>query len=375
MDKKNTLIIGAGAAGAKLADTILDMDSRYECLFINSSVKDVKPRKYAKLGRNVYIIPNADGTGKDRTKGKEYIKEQQTALTDKLSEYELFSNIVIAFSMGGGTGSSFSPLITMIIARIFPKTKIHLVAVKPKMKSSKKILQNAIDTWNDITKVKDLCASITILDNDKRETEEMINECWAKDFDDVMNLTIGDPTQVLDEDDLDNLLDSRSRKDDIIRENRGLNILRLKGEYSDSIELAVEMAMRESIYVETNLDEVVNLGISLKGNDFNKEEVEEFFFIENDVFEGINDTDNMIITSGTELPKLAFELIEEEIKSREEDVRKRRQKKLEKRENLIIGSNKKVDKQEIEEVIDISKAKSSKEIENIFADGFFDDLM
>ena len=135
------------------------------------------------------------------------------------------------------------------------------------------------------------------------------------------------------------------------------------------------MAMRESIYVETNLDEVVNLGISLKGNDFNKEEVEEFFFIENDVFEGINDTDNMIITSGTELPKLAFELIEEEIKSREEDVRKRRQKKLEKRENLIIGSNKKVDKQEIEEVIDISKAKSSKEIENIFADGFFDDLM
>lgn len=374
MDKKSTLIIGVGAAGAKLTDAILSRDSRYEGFYINSSVKDVKPRKFATIGRNVYIIPNADGTGKDRNKGKSYIVEQQSALADKLSEYELFDDIVITFSMGGGTGSSFSPLITMIIARILPKTRIHLVAIKPKMKSSKKILQNAIDTWNDITKVKDLCASITILDNDKREKEEIINEDWAKDFDDMINLTVGDPSQVLDESDLNNLLDNRSKDKDIVR-NKGLNILRLKSELNDSVELAMEMAMRESVYVETSVDEVVNLGISLKGNDFNKDEIEEFFFIENDVFEGRNDIGNIVVTSGAELPKLAFELIEEEIKAREDDVRKRKQEKLEKKENLIIGSNKKEKVEEVIENIDISSAKSSKEIDDIFKDGFFDDIM
>ncbi|HFD2052248.1 hypothetical protein [Clostridium perfringens] len=366
MDKKTTLFIGTGACGGKLADAVLDMDKRFKSLYVNTSLKDVKPRKYARLDRNVFVPPGADGTGKDKDKGKTYVKEEYIPLTDKIREYELFEDFFVLFSTGGGSGSSFAPWIVKIINKVFEGRRIHVVAVKPKSDSSKKILENSIDTWTDILSVAHLCASITILDNDKRETESEINKQWAEDINDLFNLTMGGEESVIDDSDLGAFLST----------GKYFSMLRLSEENTNSVNKALRQASNSSIYAEAFNDRCENLGVSIKeGSNFDIDDIKAHFKVKNDIAEGINEIDNFVLISGTDMPNMTFDLLEEELEERRLSEEKEERERLEEEKKNISERR---SKKKIEKSSDTEKEiviKSSDDIEKLFGDGFFDDLM
>lgn len=55
------------------------------------------------LGKNVYVYPGTDGSGRDRNKSKEMIKDN--AIGTLLRKYPQTEAMVVFTTMAGGTGS------------------------------------------------------------------------------------------------------------------------------------------------------------------------------------------------------------------------------------------------------------------------------
>ncbi len=57
------------------------------------------------LGKNVYVYPGTDGSGRDRNKSKEMIKDNANAIGTLLRKYPQTEAMVVFTTMAGGTGS------------------------------------------------------------------------------------------------------------------------------------------------------------------------------------------------------------------------------------------------------------------------------
>lgn len=374
LDKKKILFIGIGACGAKIIDEIRDRDSRYTTLYINTSIKDVEPRKYANLDANVYCIPSADGTGKNRNKAKEYAKDYFVSIIDTIKRYRTHNVIYLVTSCGGGSGSGLTPMIIKMLKKACPDKTVNLVAVKSSLKDSKRAIENTIEFWNDMAVVNEFINAKIYLDNDKGD-EDYINKQFARDLDDAISLASGHEKNVIDETDLENVMTAKG----------GLTILRLNKEFSDNAEFLIQKSIKDSIYIESIEEDCKYLCLSLKDKDFSIKVIENIkneFEIEEDVFVSENMRDNILILSGTPLPKLMIEMLNEELKERELEAEKRREKreKKEKELKVEIGSNTESEvarlvKKENNNVVDEKTTGASSEIEDLFSDGFFDDLM
>lgn len=366
LDKKRILFIGIGACGAKIVDEIRDKDSRYTTLYINTSIKDVEPRKYADLETNVYCIPSADGTGKNREKAKEYAKDYFVSIIDTIKRYKTHNVIYLVTSCGGGSGSGLTPMIIKMLKKACPEKTVNLVAVKSSSKDSKKAIENTIEFWNDMSVVNDYVSAKIYLDNDKGD-EDYINKQFAKDLDDSISLALGHNKNVIDETDLENVMTAKG----------GLTILRLNKEFDGNSEFIVQKAIKESIYVEPVDEDCKYLCISLKDNISDINAIQEEFYPEEDVFISENNRDNILIISGTPLPKLMIEVLNEELQERKLESRKRQEKRAEKEKSLKIdmGSTSNNHKNTVVNVEEKKTTGASSEIEELFADGFFDDLM
>ena len=368
LDKKRILFIGVGACGAKIIDEIRERDARYATLYINTSIKDVEPRKYSDLETNVYCIPSADGTGKNRDKAKEYAKDYFVSIIDTIKRYKTHNIIYLVTSTGGGSGSGLTPMIIKMLKRACPDKIINLVAVKASSKDSKRAIENTIEFWNDMPVVNNLINAKIYLDNDKDE-EENINKQFARDLDDAISLASGSDTNVIDETDLENVMTAKG----------GLTILRLNEEYAENAEFAIQKAIKDSIYVEPVEEDCKYLCVSLRDEIFNIEEIKNQYYAEEDIFISVNQRDNLVVVSGTPLPKLMIEMLNEELKDREVEAQQRREKREKKEKELIIEMSKsKKETKSVKHEIKEDKIKSngsSSEIEDLFSDGFFDDLM
>lgn len=99
------LLVGLGQGAGNVVDGLLSKNSSYNGLFFNSSSLDIRPLKNANIGKNVYLYPGTDGSGRDRTKSKEMIKDNANAIGTLLKKYPQTEVMVIFASFGGGTGS------------------------------------------------------------------------------------------------------------------------------------------------------------------------------------------------------------------------------------------------------------------------------
>ena len=359
LDRKKTLFIGCGACGNKIVNDILESESRFDGLFINTSIKDLQTLKHA-TNKNMYIIPNADGTGKNRDLGKSYVKEYVSSMVDLLSKYPMHDIIYFVFSMGGGSGSSLSPLVIKLAKKIFPNKIINVVAVKPRTDSSTKILENTKDTWNDIVKLKDCINQFLFVDNNKKDNEEEINKKLVEDINSLYGISNAG-RQVIDGADAGKL----------VATSGNAYIYKLRDEFKDDIELALNVASKESIYYERTSDYCTNIGVSIKEGVFDLKTVVNKFKYEEDAFEGYN-KENLVVVTGCAMPKLMIELINEELANRQAELEKRKAERHDD-EDLLVET--KVKEKKTEDKVDDIDLSSSKKIEDILGDGFFDDLL
>lgn len=185
MNKSRILLIGAGRCGNKIVDEMISYDPTYSGLFINTTKTDLSDLENL-TKRNVFVIPNASGTGKNRSLAKEYLREERGKIQEIMEGYDQQDTILCIASVDGGSGSGITPTLIKMIDLLTEGTKkINLLAVFPKMDEGKIAMENTIEFWKEIAQLieDNVLASIMFVDNNKRKTESEINEKIIEDLD------------------------------------------------------------------------------------------------------------------------------------------------------------------------------------------------
>lgn len=137
--------IGVGAAGNKAILALVDAGivTKEAVLLINSTKKDV-PEDYS----GAYIGLNNNGCGKERNVAKEYAI--QTMKSGTMEQYidSSVDSILIACSVGGGTGSGASPIIGEYCNKVLGK-HVHYI-VFTGFEEDARELQNSVDFFNEL---------------------------------------------------------------------------------------------------------------------------------------------------------------------------------------------------------------------------------
>lgn len=140
--------IGIGNAGNQIADLAM---SKYQIpgIAINSSQKDlISVNNIPKI-----VIGDQKGAGKSREEAKRFIKMHIKDLLDQekfINHIEASDIVFIISSIGGGTGSGMSPIMTDILSRRFSDKKFVLIEVYPPLAESVAAQQNSLDYLKEV---------------------------------------------------------------------------------------------------------------------------------------------------------------------------------------------------------------------------------
>lgn len=97
------------------------------------------------MDKNVYLYPGTDGSGRDRNKSKEMIKDNINAIGTLLRKYPQTESVVIFSTMAGGTGSGAIKTFIQIVKAAIPSTKINVVGILPSLKEDELAFKNTIE--------------------------------------------------------------------------------------------------------------------------------------------------------------------------------------------------------------------------------------
>lgn len=179
MENREVLHIGVGRCGNAIVDGLSRANSSFIGMLYNTAANDLNELESYIDGIGTVLIPNADGTGKDRDLAKEYAIARKDMFEDKLSaSFSMCKYFVFYFSMDGGTGSGCSPALIEILHDYYNgECEISIVATIRSKHASKVQLENTKACWNDLKELQSrgIIKSLMFIDNDARESEEEIN--------------------------------------------------------------------------------------------------------------------------------------------------------------------------------------------------------
>lgn len=285
--KEKLLFVGIGQCGNNIVDGLLSSDKQYKGLLMNTSKNDIAALSNRE---KAYLVPNASGCAKNRKLAVKYMKDNYTTMIDYINDkYEQQSIVYIIFSMAGGTGSGLSPFLAKMLTASNPEKTYNLICVLPRLDGIKRrMLQNTIDCWNDITKL-DNVNSIMFVNNNSRQTDMEVNEDLIYELNNFFNMgKYADSRAAIDD----------SEVEDLAR-TKGFTYI-----YSfdtENFEDSLMKAMSESIFVNYQGDEFEKYGVSLI-NDYDVNETIQSLFGEcNDVAHtGYNNEINVLAITGAE---------------------------------------------------------------------------
>lgn len=298
MEKSKMLLIGLGQGAGNIVDGLLSKDKRYNGLFFNSSVFDIKPLKNAVMDKNVYLYPGTDGSGRDRNKSKEMIKDNVNAIGTLLRKYPQTESVVIFSTMAGGTGSGAIKTFIQIVKAAIPSTKINVVGILPSLKEDELAFKNTIECWNDINSVMDLINDVKFVDNNKRNTYKEINKEVVDSLDLSYNIIGIHP---------DGNIDNKDSFRINTADGTGL-ILKLYDGVKDA-RTAVDLAIENSVFVQPDIYDCDYLGINLKIDGYDANEVAKCFEVYKSTYITYNNNNNIVVLGGCETPVEAIKLI------------------------------------------------------------------
>lgn len=306
MDKSKMLLIGIGQGAGNIVDGLLSKSKKYNGVFFNSSLGDIKPLKNADIDKNVYIYPGADGSGRDRVKADAMARDNANAIGDKLKSYPQTDLIVIFVTMAGGTGSGSIKTFIKIAKKALPYAKINIVAVMPNYYTEDELsIRNTLECWNDINSVIDLVNDIKYIDNTKRETYREINEETVE----LLDLAYGM---------VGIHADGNIDKNDSFRINTAVGtglVLKLGDEYRDT-KVAIDKAIKNSIFAQPSIYDCDYLGINIKENQYSHNSISEEFEVFKTTYKTFNDKFNLVVLGGLETPRDTIEILEMSLKER-----------------------------------------------------------
>ena len=305
MLKKNILWIGIGEAGNRIVNEILGIDSRYIGICINSANKDTEGLDNIK---DKYIIPNSNGTGKNRMKGKKLFLDDRKNIFDEITKYTTQDTFNIVFSLGGGTGGSIAPMIISGLKLLRINKPINVVCIRPGYEENKRYRKNAIECWNDLAKLDNI-NTYYILDNESRADKQKINKEFARQFDAFMNMPKGEKT--------DNAIDEEEL--DMLNLCKGSTVFYTLPSRKENPRTALEQAAKQSIFAELddNIHYCKYLAIAINKNLYDYKVFSNLFDIDEYTVSSYNtrDTDlNLIVATGLKPQKTSIETLGESLR-------------------------------------------------------------
>ena len=323
MEKSKMLLVSLGQGAGNIVDGLLSKNPRYNGLFLNSSLFDIKPLKNAIMDKNVYIYPGTDGSGRDRNKSKEMIKDNANAIGGLLRKYPITEAIVVFTTMAGGTGSGAIKTFIQIAKKALPNVKVNVVAILPSLKEDELAFKNTLECWNEINSIMDLINDVKFVDNNKRNTYKEINNEVIDSLDLSYNIM-----GVHADGNIDNKDSFRINTS----EGSGL-VLKLYDGLKDT-KTAIDLAIQNSVFVQPDVYDCDYLAINLKIDGYDPYEVSQLFEVYRSTYVTYNNKHNIVVLGGCETPTESIKLVKMAL----EDKNKRMLTRNKKR-SVIIDLN------------------------------------
>ena len=332
--RNEILLVGCGGAGGRLVDSICDYNPTFQQFYINTSRTDIFNLNNVDEKIENYLIATSttNGVGRDKSLGKALAKQYGLNMIDAL-ENSPQKTLYLTTSLGGGSGSSIVTVILEGIQQLQEEGEfnkiINLILILPSLKSPKKILENARESWNEI--ISNPCInSVIFVDNnskinytmDEDDKELLVNQDFCQIFDSIFDIPEEDDGVHFDTRNLRNALNDKGT----------LYFYNLDNDCS-SIEIAFEKAKKESVVapmffndMNMKMDAEGNiyyscgyLGISFANEKYNKDFILNKFKPRNETYIGTNTENNLLLISGMLPPFDAITLINKEIEDRDKE--------------------------------------------------------
>ena len=320
MKMSNILTIGTGGCGNKLLEsflTILDnyegLQSTYDGLFVNSNINEMSKLSHFNAQMNGLCI-SGNGTGRSPKKAKESIKLKRSKISNffasRINNYEIVN---MFSSADGGFGNGSITIISNIIRRLNPTVAINLLIAIPKISSRKASLENTLDLYEDILKLREkgIINSILFIDNDNMVDEDTFNEKVCSLYLESIELGNG-------------ALDSNDSK--LVNSANGYKVIFELDNRFRTMQEAIDGSIKVSPFVMPSKYNCTHLGAVLVEDDFNKNEAINKFNPK-DFDKADYGSKNIIVLGGCQLPnehmnnlKKALEELENEDRVEEEIV-------------------------------------------------------
>ena len=176
MSLLNVGVLGSGNFGGQVAS--LAVKYKFPAIAINASEQDLRL-----LDDNVipFIVGDGKGTGKSAEYAKEFLLQHLSFVKD--DEFVKFINmndvIIMASSAGGGFGANTTPVLTQILAEMYPDKLFIPLAVYP---SEDETYTAQVNTQNYMKNIIEANVPYLVYDNDKfkklspTESAKKVNE-------------------------------------------------------------------------------------------------------------------------------------------------------------------------------------------------------
>ena len=263
--EKKIAIIGVGNCGSQVA---LLAQNKYpdlfDCVYINTSESDLamvnceEDMKF-KIGKKDEI----EGSGKNRTKMKEYLMADINAILSNENLQEVIASKKYTFivsSAAGGTGSGATPILMEILRQLFPDTNFILVTVLPQISSSLMEQGNALEFLNELYDVLGESTTYMVYDNENTadlpptKALEVINENIVEDLRVLSGVdNYPTPYESIDAADMESIITTPGRLL-VVRINKKLSEKSMEDNNLDDM---VIKAIKQSAHTETDRNKKV----------------------------------------------------------------------------------------------------------------------
>lgn len=194
------------------------------------------------------------------------INDNVNAIGTFLRKYPQTETIVVFSTMAGGTGSGAIKTFIKIAKAVIPTAKINVVAILPSLKEDELAFKNTIECWNDINSIMDMINDVKFVDNNKRTTYKEINKEVIDSLDLSYNIIGIHP---------DGNIDNKDSFRINTADGTGL-VLKLYDGVKDA-RTAVDLAIENSVFVQPDIYDCDYLGINLKVDGYDPNEVAKCF--------------------------------------------------------------------------------------------------
>lgn len=317
-ERLKVTVIGCGACGnsitAKIEEFVREMDgdkSNTSFVGINTSTEDLAS---VSLSHKIHIN-NSKGAACNREASIQDLAECIKEVLDELKSYIIEDSIVfIVSSLGGGTGSSISPMLAEIL--LDEGYTVGMVIVLPSDDESLKIKDNARQAFYEIEALKPRLGSIFILDNNATEKAK-INSTFASLFTSVLCINSNSQDGNMDLAEIEKCLKTPS-----------FSIITRAGKANGTTANIVEVLNRDSnIFAKRENKTVSVIGISeavsAKESKINMSELRKEVGIAPTEFHGYSSMseENVVILSGLVMPYSRIDAMSESVEKEADTIK------------------------------------------------------